>query len=66
MTAHEFFIKHCNIDGHPISKEWADRYYMKELLDKYDEAVKNGLELRLFKLRGGRSKIGFAKPNPKT
>lgn len=62
MTSYEFFMKHWNIDGEPISKEWAEQHYMKDMLDKYDHAMKNGLELRIFKLRNGRSAIGFSKP----
>ena len=62
MTAHEFYFKYWKIDGQLPTLRDAEHNYMKQMIDAYDHALKNGLEMRLMKFRGGKEKIVFVKP----
>jgi hypothetical protein len=61
-TAHEFYLKYWKVDGeHPTLRDH-EYDHMKKMIDAYDHALKNGLEMRLMKFRGGKEKIVFVKP----
>ena len=63
MTQHEFYLKYWRVEREAPTPRDADHYYMKEMLDAYDHAIKNGLEMRTLKLRGGKEQIVFVKPS---
>lgn len=61
MTAHEFYLKCFKVDGEYPTLIDHQHNYLKKMIDAYDHAVKNGLEMMTMKLRGGKEKIVFVK-----